>query len=73
MIWFTSDLHLGHEAVIKMQDRPFADVREMDDALIHNINECVGGNDAFSYALMAEGNCRLSDAARTYTFGTGVQ
>ena len=45
MIWFTSDLHLGHEAVIKMQDRPFADVREMDDALIHNINECVGDND----------------------------
>ncbi len=45
MIWFTADLHFGHEAVIKMQNRPFKDYRDMDDALIHHINECVGPND----------------------------
>lgn len=45
MIWFTSDLHLGHNAVINMQHRPFKDAAEMDNALIHNINECVKKND----------------------------
>lgn len=45
MIWFTSDLHFGHEAVIKMQNRPFKDSREMNNALIHNINGCVRPND----------------------------
>ncbi|MCC6094419.1 MAG: hypothetical protein LIV24_05295 [Eubacterium sp.] len=45
MIWFTSDLHLGHEAVIRMQNRPFKDIREMNNALIHNLNECVKAND----------------------------
>ncbi len=38
-IWFTSDLHFGHEKLITDQHdgrtlRPFATVREMDDALI---------------------------------------
>ena len=45
MIWFTADLHFWHESVIKMQNRPFKDYRDMDDALIHHINECVGPND----------------------------
>lgn len=30
MIWFTSDLHLGHSAVIGFCKRPFADAKEMD-------------------------------------------
>lgn len=30
MIYFTSDLHLGHNAVINMQNRPFTDADEMD-------------------------------------------
>lgn len=45
MIWFTSDLHLGHNAVINMQHRPYKDAAEMNNALIHNINECVKKND----------------------------
>lgn len=45
MIWFTSDLHLGHEAIIRMQNRPFQNVEEMDNALIHHLNECVRPND----------------------------
>ena len=45
MIYFTSDLHLGHKAVIGMNDRPFADVEEMNTVLIENINERVKQND----------------------------
>ena len=45
MIWFTSDLHLGHEAVIRMQNRPFQNAEEMNNALIHNLNECVKPED----------------------------
>lgn len=31
MIYFTSDLHLGHNAVISMQNRPFVDAEEMEE------------------------------------------
>lgn len=45
MQYFTSDLHLGHAAVIGMQNRPFESVTEMNNKLIHNINACVGPQD----------------------------
>lgn len=44
-IFFTSDLHLGHEAIIKICKRPFRDVDEMNIALIENINKKVLAND----------------------------
>lgn len=37
MIWFTSDLHLGHDKVIGFCNRPYKDVAEMDLFLIKNI------------------------------------
>ena len=45
MIYFTSDLHLGHTAVINMQQRPFETVEEMNAALIQNWNSFVHKND----------------------------
>lgn len=45
MIFFTSDLHFGHEKIIRHCDRPFADANEMDAALIHNWNSAVGLKD----------------------------
>ena len=45
MIYFTADQHLGHRAVITMQDRPFADVQEMNRAIISNHNAIVGKDD----------------------------
>ena len=45
MIYFTADLHLGHRAVINMQNRPFADVEEMNRTIISNYNAIVGQDD----------------------------
>lgn len=41
MIWFTSDFHLGHKSAIRMCDRPFETVEEMNEALIGNFNRSV--------------------------------
>ena len=43
--FFTSDTHFGHRNIIKYTKRPFADAREMDEALITRWNEVVGDND----------------------------
>lgn len=45
MIWFTSDLHLGHREAINMCGRPFETVEEMNETLIRNFNSCVKKND----------------------------
>jgi len=45
MIWFTSDLHLGHKAAVDMCGRPFETVEEMTETLIMNFNSCVRKDD----------------------------
>lgn len=45
MIYFTSDLHLGHRAIISMANRPFENVEEMNRVLIDNINRTVKQED----------------------------
>lgn len=51
MIFFTSDLHLGHANVIRHCNRPFASVEEMDEALIDNWNSKVQSNNNTVYVL----------------------
>lgn len=43
--FFTSDLHFGHENVIRFDNRPFETVEEMDAALIRRWNAKVGKGD----------------------------
>ena len=44
-IWFTSDPHFSHANIMRFCDRPFESVKDMDEALIRNWNECVTDND----------------------------
>lgn len=45
MIYFTSDLHFGHENVIGLCRRPFSSIKEMDETLIRNWNSKVSSGD----------------------------
>ena len=45
MNYYIADPHFGHAAVIGMEGRPFADVGEMDRALIENWNARVRAGD----------------------------
>lgn len=43
--FFTSDMHFGHENVIKFCDRPYQSADEMNRKMIQNFNEVVQPND----------------------------
>lgn len=45
MIYFTSDLHLGHSNVLKLCNRPFETIEEMDEYIIDKWNKKVTNND----------------------------
>jgi len=44
-IFFTADLHFGHDNVIGFDDRPFSDVKEMNNELIRRWNNKVSVSD----------------------------
>lgn len=43
--WFTSDMHFGHENIIKYCNRPFKSLDDMNTKLINNWNERVKPED----------------------------
>ena len=43
--WVWSDLHLGHDNIIRYTNRPFADARAMDSSLYDNWHGTVGSDD----------------------------
>ncbi|MBA3606888.1 MAG: metallophosphoesterase family protein [Acidimicrobiia bacterium] len=43
--FFTADLHFGHANIIRYCQRPFADVEEMDEALVEAWNDVVTDDD----------------------------
>ena len=45
MVYFTSDLHLGHKNILRLCDRPFASIEEMDEVLMDNWNRKVHRDD----------------------------
>jgi len=49
MIYFTSDLHLGHLNIIEACQRPFHSLKEMNETLINNHNKIVKPTDDIFY------------------------
>ena len=45
MRWWTSDHHFGHANIIRYCTRPFADVDEMNDAMVDRWNDVVADSD----------------------------
>lgn len=64
-VYFTSDLHLGHSAILEMTHRPFEDIDQMNARLIRSINERVSTADTLwilgdiSYRLNREDASKL--------------
>jgi len=44
-VWFTSDTHFDCERTLELSKRPFSDVEEMNNAIVHNWNSVVGAED----------------------------
>lgn len=45
MNYYTADLHFGHANIIKLNNRPFSSVDQMDDTIITNWNKTVKPDD----------------------------
>lgn len=45
MFYFTSDLHLGHRNILRLCNRPFSSIEEMDEVLMDNWNQKVHRDD----------------------------
>jgi calcineurin-like phosphoesterase family protein len=49
MIWFTADLHLGHELIIQYCDRPFSNAEHMHSVLMKNFCKKASENDTIYF------------------------
>ena len=49
MKYFISDHHWGHKAVIRMSNRPFKDIFEMNQYMVNQWNDVVGEDDEVYY------------------------
>lgn len=45
MIYFTSDWHIGHENVLRFDNRPFNSLKHMHETLVYNYNQIVKPSD----------------------------
>ena len=48
-IYILSDTHFGHENIIRLCNRPFANTDEMNECMLNKWNEKVNGNDSLYY------------------------
>lgn len=60
MIFFTADTHFGHKNILKLCDRPFETIEEMNEKMIGNWNDRVSGMD--TVYIVGDMFFRCSDA-----------
>ena len=60
MIFFTADTHFGHKNILKLCNRPFEMIEEMNETLIENWNHRVSGMD--TVYIVGDMFFRCSDA-----------
>lgn len=60
--WVWSDLHLGHENIIRYTNRPFGDVEEMNASLYANWDDAVGEDDILVFVGDVAMRTALCDA-----------
>jgi calcineurin-like phosphoesterase family protein len=63
-VFFTADLHFGHERICDYASRPFASTRDMDEALIDNWNATVSAGDE----VWVLGDYAMGDRARGLSY-----
>ena len=76
-IFFVADTHFGHEAMIRFENRPFKDIRDMEQQIIKNWNETVAREDRvfvlgdFAFGDKAEVTrlCRSLNGKKTLVLG----
>ena len=49
MIYYISDMHFRHRNIIRFDERPFADIEQMNDIIIKNWNERVTDEDPITF------------------------
>lgn len=59
MIFYISDLHLGHKNIIKLCNRPFETIEDMDDTIINNWNNVVKNGD--TVYIVGDFACKTDD------------
>ena len=62
--YVTSDLHLGHDNIIKYCNRPFQSVEDMDSTLINNWNTTISTSDDVLFL----GDLAMADKEQTITY-----
>ena len=62
--FYISDLHIGHENILRFDNRPFADVNEMNNKLIENWNARVRSDDTVYIPLTDEQVEKLLQATK---------
>ena len=65
-VWVWSDLHLGHDNIIRYANRPFQDAEEMDAVLYRNWARTVGDDDL----LLFVGDLAMRKAVGEHTWET---
>lgn len=68
MIYFTSDLHLGHKNILKHDNRLFRSIEEMDNVIIKRWNNTVNKDDTV-YIL---GDISWHDDNKTFNIYNGL-